>query len=443
MTKLTQISAILSVKDKKKFRELITTSLFGGKPKHLAMFDLVCKCMSLEKVSVEDRLIQSDLYKMIEKYIVMQKALSDDMYRGQTLLEIFRLQENQKLFDSYLNRVSENSSQSPDTGYGALLAYEKWKFDLLKSRFTNVEIGTIVDLNDRSLILQKLKQSVNLASQSTLITKDQNFGLLPFILNFIEEQELDKYDDIGLYYYCWMMMNYSDEKHWFEKFDALYRRVSDSIQEEEKSTLYFQGINFCIRRYNKGEKDYGHILMNYYIEGLDKGYLLVNGWLSRNTYRNICTIAIRLQRVEEANKITIAYKDLIRPDERESAYHFNLANISFSEKNYNEAIISMQKVNFDDHLSNLFAKTLLLKIYYESGQIRLLDSHLDAMQVYLQRQKIVGYHKINYDKMIKYTKKILKQNPYDKESKEKLISEISQESSVTDKEWLLKQASVI
>nr|HMU04941.1 hypothetical protein [Saprospiraceae bacterium] len=77
------------------------------------------------------------------------------------------------------------------------------------------------------------------------------------------------------------------------------------------------------------------------------------------------------------------------------------------------------------------------------GQIRLLDSHLDAMQVYLQRQKIVGYHKLNYDKMIKYTKKILKQNPFDKESKEKLITEISQESSVTDKEWLIKQAMAI
>jgi hypothetical protein len=37
----------------------------------------------------------------------------------------------------------------------------------------------------------------------------------------------------------------------------------------------------------------------------------------------------------------------------------------------------------------------------------------------------------------------LKQNPYDKESKEKLIAEIDQESSVTDKEWLMKQALAI
>jgi len=443
MTKLTQILGILSVKDRKMFRELITISFFGGKPKHLAMFDLVCKSKSLSKASVEDRLIQSDLYKMIEKFIVMQKAVSDEMYCGQKLLETFRLQENQKLFEAYLNKENEHNNQNPDTGYGALLAYEKWKFDLLKSRFTNVEIDTIVNLNDRSLILQKLKQSVNLASQSTLITKDQNFGLLSYMLKYIEEQQWDKYEDIGLYYYCWMMMNFTKDEHWFEKFDALFRKVSHSIPEEEKSTLYFQGINFCIRRYNNGEKEYGHILMNYYIEGLDKGYLLLNGWLSRNTFRNICTIAIRLQRLDDGKKVTTEYKDLLRHDDRESAYHFNLASIAFAEKNYDDALVSMQKVNFDDHLSNLFAKTLLLKIYYESGQITLLDSHLDAMQVYLLRKKIVGYHKTNYDKMIKYTKKILKQNPYDKESKDKLISDISQESSVSDKEWLLKQASAI
>jgi hypothetical protein len=443
MTKLVQISGILSVKDRKKFRELIPTSFFGGKPKHLAMFDLVCKSKSLGKISIEDRLIQSDLYKMIEKYLVIQKAASDKKYCGQILLETFRLQENQKLFDACLIKETENNNQNPDTGYGALLAYEKWKFDLLKSRFTNVDIDKIVSLNDRLLILQKLKQSVNFASQSTLITKDQNFGLLPGILNYIEEQKWDKYDDIGLYYYCWKMMNFTKDDLWFEKFDTLFRKVSHSIPEEEKSTLYFQGINFCIRRYNNGEKEYGHILMNYYIEGLDKGYLLLNGWLSRNTYRNICTIAIRLQRLNDAKQITSMYKNLLRQDDLESAYHFNLANIAFAEKNYDDALISMQKVNFDDHLSNLFAKTLLLKIYFESGQIMLLDSHLDAMQVYLLRKKIVGYHKTNYDKMIKYTKKILKQNPYDKESKEKLISDISQESSVADKEWLIKQASAI
>lgn len=42
--------------------------------------------------------------------------------------------------------------------------------------------------------------------------------------------------------------------------------------------------------------------------------------------------------------------------------------MAFSEKNYDEAIISMRKVDFDDHLSNLFAKTLLLKIYYEPAK---------------------------------------------------------------------------
>jgi len=443
MTKLFQILDILSAKDRKKFRELITTSLLGGKPKHIAMYDQLCKSKSIDNISVDDRLIQSDLYKMIEKYIVIQKAASDEMYSGQKLLAAFRIKENQKLFDTLLNKETEKNNQSPNTEYGALLAYEKWKFDLLKSRFTNVEIDTIVSLSDRALILQKLKLSVNLASQSTLIKKDQNFGLLSSVLKYIEDQQLFLFDDIGLYYYCWQMMNFTKEQEWFEKFDKLFKKVSHLIAEEEKSTLYFQGINFCIRRYNNGEKEYGHILMKYYIEGLDNGYLLLSGWLSRNTYRNICTVAIRLQRLDDAKKVTTSYRDLLRQDDRESAYHFNLANIAFAEKHYDDALISLQKVNFDDHLSNLFAKTLLLKIYFESGEIRLLDSHLDAMQVYLLRQKIVGYHKTNYDKMIKYTKKILKLNPYDKESKEKLRQDISKEASIPDKEWLMHQVSIV
>ena len=97
MTKLVQITGILSVKDRKKFRELIPTSFFGGKPKHLAMFDLVCKSKSLGKISIEDRLIQSDLYKMIEKFLVIQKAASDEKYCGQVLLETFRKIKNSSM----------------------------------------------------------------------------------------------------------------------------------------------------------------------------------------------------------------------------------------------------------------------------------------------------------------------------------------------------------
>ena len=71
--------------------------------------------------------------------------------------------------------------------------------------------------------------------------------------------------------------------------------------------------------------------------------------------------------------------------------------------------------------------------------IRLLDSHLDAMQVYLTRKKIIGYHKTNYSNIVKYTRKLIRLNPYDKEAKLKLAENIKNEKLLPDRDWLLRQ----
>ncbi|MCE2789492.1 MAG: hypothetical protein LW630_06215 [Saprospiraceae bacterium] len=116
-----------------------------------------------------------------------------------------------------------------------------------------------------------------------------------------------------------------------------------------------------------------------------------------------------------------------------------MANIFYAQKRYDEAIESLQDVEFEDHLSNLFAKTIQLKIYYETGSDRLLDAHLDAMQVYLTRKKIIGYHKNNYAKIIKFTRKLIRLNPFDQKAKSALLEQIRQEKLIPDREWLLRE----
>lgn len=96
-------------------------------------------------------------------------------------------------------------------------------------------------------------------------------------------------------------------------------------------------------------------------------------------------------------------------------------------------------MDFEDHLSNLFAKTIQMKIYYETGADRLLDAHLDAMKVYLTRKKIIGYHKNNYAKIIKFTRMLIRLNPYDRQAKQALIEKIKNEKLIPDKDWLLRE----
>ncbi|HRG42616.1 MAG TPA: hypothetical protein PLC27_14505, partial [Saprospiraceae bacterium] len=188
-----------------------------------------------------------------------------------------------------------------------------------------------------------------------------------------------------------------------------------------------------------GDKAFSQQLLDYYITALNRKYLLTNGYLSKNTYRNINTIAIRMGRYEDAAQISTDNVQYLRKEEKDGAFNFNMANIFYAKQQYQDALDALRYVDSDDHLSNLFAKTLMLKIYFETKQDRLLDSHLDAMQVYLTRKKIIGYHKTNYSNIVRYTRKLMRLNPYDKNAKNKLAKNIRDEKLLPDRDWLLKQ----
>lgn len=101
------------------------------------------------------------------------------------------------------------------------------------------------------------------------------------------------------------------------------------------------------------------------------------------------------------------YKNSLEKPYRESAYHFNLARLEFCKKNYGAVLDLLQKANYRDVLVNLAIKTLLLKTYYELDEYNLLESHLHAMQNYIHRKRILGYHRANYLNIIRYTGKLL------------------------------------
>lgn len=86
---------------------------------------------------------------------------------------------------------------------------------------------------------------------------------------------------------------------------------------------------------------------------------------------------------------------------------------------------------------NLAAKTLLLKTYFVLGEFDLLQSHLDAMRNYIRRKKVIGYHRTNYQNIIRFTERILNREPHNKQLQHILQSEIENESVLTEKSWLL------
>jgi hypothetical protein len=173
--------------------------------------------------------------------------------------------------------------------------------------------------------------------------------------------------------------------------------------------------------------------------GLKEEYLLQNGQISRYSYYNCLAMALQSGEFEWARNFLYEYKDRINDKHRESAFSFGLTRLEYEEGNYDEALLLLQKADYRDLLLSLMAKTLQLKIYFETEEWDLLYAHLDAMQSFLNRKKVMGYHKTNFRNIVLYTRRILRLRPSDKVSRSQLCKDIEAEEILTEQEWLLKQ----
>jgi tetratricopeptide (TPR) repeat protein len=173
------------------------------------------------------------------------------------------------------------------------------------------------------------------------------------------------------------------------------------------------------------------------------GILIENQIVSRWTFLNVILIGLRLKEFDWAGIFIKQYQQFLEPRYRENFVHYCQARLLYEQKKYKEAQRLLVQVEYDDMLINLNAKSMLLKMFYEEEELDALESLLESMRTYLQRKEVIGYHKANYQNIIRYTKKLLRVTPRNKEQKEKLRQEIQHANPLTEKEWLLEMLEAV
>jgi hypothetical protein len=309
-----------------------------------------------------------------------------------------------------------------------------------QSRQGDHYLQELSDTLDVAFIIKKLRAACLAHAHQTVNQQPHRIGLLPAILTEVENQSYyDSVPAIGIYYFCFKALNESKEEVFFKQFkDRLFthRRKFD---QTELRDLFLLAVNYCIQQLNKNNRSYYPIGLELYKMGLKEEYLLQNGQISRYSYYNCLAMALQSGEFEWARNFLYEYKDRINDKHRESAFSFGLTRLEYEEGNYDEALLLLQKADYRDLLLSLMAKTLQLKIYFETEEWDLLYAHLDAMQSFLNRKKVMGYHKTNFRNIVLYTRRILRLRPSDKVSRSQLCRDIEAEEILTEREWLLKQ----
>ena len=133
------------------------------------------------------------------------------------------------------------------------------------------------------------------------------------------------------------------------------------------------------------------------------------------------------------------YKSLLRKEERENAYTYNLAHWHFHNGEYSKTLALFQQVEFTDVYYQLDTRSILLKTYFEQDDDEAFFYHASAFRTYIRRNKLVSdYQRAAYRNFIKYAGQLLRANG-NLTKISAIKKELEEKKQVADIGWLLQK----
>lgn len=388
------------------------------------------------------------LLKALEDFLVYQ-ALQEDQVRLKIFLaKAYRERGIGKAFTKTVKETENLQEQSPYRDHSHLhdnylLQVEKYRFLNTKRRVTDLNLQEVHDALDLAYIADKLRQGCVMLSHQAVYRKTYRMVLMDEILAQVEKNNLQDIPAIGMYYYSFKAATDRSEVQHFEMLKKLIGQHSHLFPHQEIRGIYLMALNYCVAKINEGRENFIRESFDILRQGLENKILLENGIVSRVTFINAVASSIKLKEYSWADNFIHEFKSYLEPQYQDSFFNYSLAMLKMDQKDYATAMRLLVNTDFDDLLIHLNAKTMLFKMYYELNEFDALESLLESMRAYMHRKKVIGYHRDIYSNLIRYTRKLVRINPYDKSEKEKLKKEIQDANPLAERGWLLKQLDAL
>jgi hypothetical protein len=158
--------------------------------------------------------------------------------------------------------------------------------------------------------------------------------------------------------------------------------------------------------------------------------------LSESTYNNVVRLAVRVQRFSWAEDFIFTYNKALSPNVQKNARHLNLAELAFSKMAYGMALSQLNEVKTTIPRNHIIAKILLIKTFYEMGEMEPCLSALAAFTVYLSRTRGISTPvKKSCQHFCQLFHRILSQGTTAKQLRIK--SQITLKEPLAERQWLL------
>ncbi len=387
--------------------------------------------------------LMSDLVALVENVLALDRIENDEPARlillAQALADAQLPDRARQTLARLADVIRKNPVWSSDRlsqGFAAA-KLEFFLRDTTRSAFA----PTLQVANDQLtefFLAEKLRLLTAIANHEQMLNVRYRHDWEDALLDHIGHEH--KHPLLRLWWFAYRL-TCDDSMDDFQALKNLLMAEVSRLGKTDMSALTTIAFNFCTRRINRDadERFYGEYLDLYKLL-IEHDLILENGEISPWMYKNIVTAGLKTGDLPWTRQFIESFRPHLPEDSAESMYAYNLGHLFYHEKKYDEAQQALARVEFRDPLLSVSARSMLVKIYVETGQDELLFAALEAARVWLLRnQAVTAGLRQQFQKFVEMTGKMARLLPKDQTGAKLLLDKLPPPTEVLHRDWLVAQ----
>lgn len=356
----------------KLFRKLYSEEVYDDKKMRYLMSDLL-------GAAQEFLLIASDYRQPLERSLRLLHEYTD---RG---LE----KHYQQLSSQVQTQLTASSTHSVAFFHQKLLVNDLQEYYSAQqgARVMNDNPQQASDDLNRYFVLKKLKYACNMLNRQAVVKGEYELDLPTDWMNWIRGNQYWGEEIIKAYSFVFEMLSDQATSSAFEQLQRWLLHHTTGFTLIDLKELHLYAINFCARRMREGQDQYTEDALKLYLNGIQGGALLENGYFSPWSFGNVVKLALRLERFDWIETFMHEHQSYLQEQFRENTMLYNRAELYCYKGEFKKALRLLIQVEFSDLSYHLGSRIMLSKIYYELEEEEALLSLLEAFAKFLKRRK--------------------------------------------------------
>ncbi len=462
-SKLIEVLRTLTPKQWSRFGDFLSSPFFNKNDDNVLFYNYLRKYApafedeSLSKETVLSRLkiskqtdekalaqLMSRLLELLKTFLSVEQFLSDEFGQNLALMKAFHGMQATRRFGEAKKESEKILAALPERSAGFLLRQLELKnleYSLADHHLPDFErpLQEASQALDAFFIAEKLRHACNAENLATAFNFSIEVNWVEQALDWSGGQAFRELTAIAVYRRLLLLLRNPEETAGFGEVRNLVAQHESQFEPKECKQLYTLLLNFCIRRINRFNDE---LFLREYLEInkllLENGLIFENGHLQPWRYANLVNVGLKLGQAAWVWAFIHQFKNKLPGTAAENMFGFNLAQFQYHKGEHDKAQRALLQLDLaEDALLNVSARSLLLKIYYETDQSELLFAFLEATRLFVHRNPSLDAKlKRQLQKFIEFTAKLARLEPRERDKLGKLLEGLPPAAGIMHRDWV-------